>query len=108
MKYDLTKPCDKCPFRSDIRPYLNEERAYEIGEADSFACHKTTESCDDEDDSDRQATAKSQMCAGYLILREKMEQPSQSMRIAERLGLYDRTKLDMNASVFDDISEMAD
>jgi hypothetical protein len=35
---------------------------------------------------------------------ERCEQPDQMMRIAERLGLYDRTKLDMeNTDVFDDI-----
>jgi hypothetical protein len=44
-------------------------------------------------------TEKSVHCAGMLIFLEKRNQPTQMMRICERLGLYDRTKLDMAAKV---------
>ena len=47
-------------------------------------------------------------CAGALIFLEAQEQPNQMMRIAERLGLYDRRKLDMESPVFDDADAMAD
>lgn len=40
-----------------------------------------------------------EMC-GALILLEKMRRPSQMMRIAARLGIYDRSKLDMRAPVY--------
>ena len=38
-----------------------------------------------------------------MILLEKMDSPNNPMRMAERLGMYDRTKLDMDALVFDDV-----
>ena len=106
MLYTLTDPCPKCPFRNDIKPYLNAERVEEICEAESFACHRTTISNDASEDGEMEQTEKSQMCAGYMILRENMDQPSQMMRIAERIGLYDRRKLNMKAPVYDGIDEM--
>jgi hypothetical protein len=42
---------------------------------------------------------KTPHCAGALIFLEKREEPHQMMRICERLGMYDRTKLNMNANV---------
>lgn len=103
MNYNLTKPCDNCPFRSDklfpLRPERAEEIIYNGGQ---FACHKTARS---NDDGDTQITQKSEHCAGLLILLEKNNKPHQMMRIAERFGAYDRTKLDMNAPVYDDPDE---
>ena len=103
MKFDLKRPCAECPFRCDIRPYLTAERAREIISAivpgqQTFACHKTV---DYEQDSDGVVDNDSQHCAGALILLEKIERPNQMMRIAERLGLYDRRALDMTAPIFD-------
>lgn len=106
MLYTLKEPCPECPFRDDIKPYLNADRAEEICNADSFACHKTTQSDSEDEEGEMLVTDKSQMCAGYLILREKMGQPSQMMRIAERIGLYDRRKLKMDSPVFEDADEM--
>ncbi len=104
MTYDLTSPCGNCPFRRDVRPFLSTERAEQIAHTDGeFACHKTTESTDD---GDRRATPKSKHCAGFLIMREKAEAPSQMMRICERLGLYNRHALNMAAPVYDGPDEM--
>lgn len=69
-----------------------------------FCCHKTGEVS--EESGDIKPTAKSQHCAGLLIMREKMEEPHRMMRICERLGLYDRTKLDMDAPVFESWDEV--
>lgn len=102
MKYDLRKPCDNCPFRNDIQPYIRPERVEEIVGA-AFACHKTTKH---DDDGEHIENDKEQHCAGSLILHEKMEQPHQMMRICERIGFYDRTKLDMDAPVYDSVEEM--
>lgn len=108
MNYDLKKPCPKCPFRTDIRPYLTPGRVEEFGQAE-FACHCTTETVeDDHGNSDRVATDKSQHCAGMLIMLEKMQQPHQMMRICGRLGLYDPTALDMDAPVFDELDDMVE
>lgn len=104
MNYDLVRPCDNCPFRVDcLEGWLGEERAEEIIDAitakqATFACHKTTEA-------GGKRGGQEQHCAGAMIMLEKLEQPNQMMRIMERLGGYDRTKLDMDAPVFDDPEE---
>lgn len=104
MKYDLTKPCDLCPFRNDDkRLYVHPEVLMGMASGE-FCCHRTGEV--DEETGDIEPTAKSQHCAGALIMLEKMEQPHQMMRICERLRLYDRTKLDMNAPVFGSFDEV--
>jgi len=100
MKYELKTPCSNCPFRSDVKPYIHPERVEEII-GQEFSCHKTT-TCKEQDNNHPAA----QHCAGSLILHEKMDQPHQMMRICERIGLYDRTKLNMDAPVYDDAEAM--
>jgi hypothetical protein len=100
MKYTLTKPCENCPFRSDIKPYIRPERVEEIFGV-PFSCHKTTT-----EKGRGNEHPEAQHCAGSLILHERMEQPHQMMRIAERIGIYDRTKLDMESPVYDSIDDM--
>ena len=105
--YCLTTPCPKCPFRNDIPAYLTFDRAMEIGGSEGeFHCHLTTDS--DDETGEGISTPSSKVCAGFLILREKMGQPNQMMRIAERLGMYEAPKLDMNAPVYEDVYEMAE
>lgn len=108
MRFNLRKPCDNCPFRSDKPFYgLGPERVREIAECDgTFPCHKTTDL--DTEDGEARVLPTSSHCAGFLIFRERLEQPSQMMRIAERLGLYDRHKLDMTAPVYDSVEAMVD
>lgn len=108
MKFDLVRPCANCPFRSDRPGYLTAERVESIinaitREQRTFSCHKTNRF----EDGEAVETANSQHCAGALIFLERMEAPNQLMRIAERLGFYDRTKLDMDAPVFEDVEAMA-
>lgn len=106
--YGMTTPCAKCPFRTDIQPYLTKARVREIERAlvrSDFPCH-TTVNYDDE--SEYVPSGNEIHCAGALIVMEKEERPSQMMRIAERLGMYDHTKLDMDAPVFDSFDEMAE
>jgi len=100
--YDMMVPCSDCPFRigpNAIR--LRNGRAQEITETDGeFPCHKTVE--------DTGGTGPRRHCAGFLIYREKRNDPSQMMRIAERVGLYDRRKLHQGsfAQVIDEAEEM--
>ena len=99
MNFNKTHPCDNCPFRSDVDFHLLPEMVEEILDAitnQTFACHKTTDKPDSEHEH----------CAGALILLEREENPNQMMRIAERLGMYDRTKLDMQAPVFESPDDM--
>jgi len=109
MDYNLKKPCANCPFRSDIKPFIKPERAEEICDSllrgQDFPCHKTTGS---NDDGETTVESDSQMCAGAMIMLEKMEAPTQMMRISERFGKYDHTKLDMEAPVYYDTDEMID
>lgn len=105
MKYELRRPCSNCPFRSDIEPYLTKARVCAIDRAlvrGTFSCHKTNKFTDE----GVVETGDSQHCAGALILLEKLHRPSQMMRIAERLGMYSHTALDMNAPVYSTFTEM--
>lgn len=99
MKFDLTKPCKECPFRTDRPGYLRADRVEEITDAllggQTFQCHKTI-----------RAGVEDQHCAGALVFLEANERPNQMMRIMERLGAYDRNKLDMDGPVFVDACEM--
>lgn len=107
MKFDLVRPCKDCPFRSDIPGYLSAARVREIVDAitrqqGTFTCHKTNKF----EDGETIETRDSQHCAGALIFLERLGRPNQMMRIAERLGGYDHTKLDMDSPVFKTPSAM--
>lgn len=97
MKFDLETPCANCPFRSDVKPFIRPERAVELVGVPSFPCHKTV---DYRNSSSGEVTEQSQMCAGYMILHENENSPTQMMRIAERLGVYDPENLDPDAQVY--------
>lgn len=108
MKFDLVRPCSNCPFRSDIPAYLNKKRAKEITDAlilqqATFSCHKTNKF---DDEGNAIETRDTQHCAGAMIFLEKLGRPNQLMRIAERFGGYDHTKLDMQAPIFRTPAEM--
>lgn len=105
MNFDLVQPCDNCPFRNDIRPYISAGRIEEIRDAldrTTFSCHKTVLY----DDQETRDGDKTQHCAGALILMEKENHQGQMMRIAERLGLYDHRKLKMDSPVYDSFEDM--
>lgn len=115
MKFNLTKPCAKCPFRSDIDGYLTKGRVSQLErdlERGVFACHATLDYDNpvDEDGQEPSETEKTAHCAGALILLEKEGRPSQMMRIAERFNSdgkgYDPEKLDMDAPVYDSFRDM--
>lgn len=104
MKYELRRPCNNCPFRTDVEPFITHGRARELVAAlvrSEFTCHKTTVSVDDDEGgSSRIDGPNAQHCAGALIMLEHVNQPSQMMRICERIGMYDRSKLDMSSPVY--------
>lgn len=113
-KYCHTRiPCPTCPFRRDtpgtIPVRLYAERIIEItsmvapedGQGGGFPCHKTV----DHDDRDRATELE---CAGALIFAYKLGQTSQTIRIAERLGLVDPELVESShwPEVFDSVEEM--
>jgi hypothetical protein len=95
MRYSQTTPCKECPFLKSMARGFSIKRLTEFASGE-FPCHKSAEL--DEDDGYK-ATGKSVHCAGALIFLEKRNKPHQMMRISERLGMYDHTKLDMKADV---------
>ena len=94
MKYSLTTPCDQCPYLIGSGFTWRSLVLHASGE---FGCHKQ---CRLDDDSETyEPREKTNHCAGALIFLELQDNPHQMMRICERLGMYDRTKLDMNVPV---------
>lgn len=96
MKYTMTSPCDQCPFLDtpQMRRGFTLRRLEEFA-SNQFPCHRTANG----ESGEYIATDRSVHCAGALIFNEKRETPHQMMRICERLGFYDMTKLDMTAKV---------
>jgi hypothetical protein len=94
MKYTMREPCDACPFLKGSGFTWRSLVEHASGE---FACHKQCEL--NEDDEYVPRNKKTQHCAGALIFLEKQDAPHQMMRIAERIGGYDSTKLTMDAPV---------
>lgn len=110
-EYGLITPCANCPFRTDIQPFITAARAREILTQDGeFHCHKTItigDLLDDDDETWGDVTNddKAQVCAGFLICLEHEGRPNQMMRIAERLGAYDASRLRMDAPVYTSIGD---
>lgn len=72
----MKKPCEHCPFRRDVKPFLTPRRGEQLAyhaqnPYNSFSCHKTTVS-DEEvggDGSNMISTERSKECAGFLTLQ---------------------------------------
>lgn len=96
MKYSLNTPCEQCPFLKGMRFSYRRLTEFASGE---FPCHKACDVDEESGDFIEKDNGKTPHCAGALIFNEKREQPHQMMRICERLGKYDRRKLDMAAPV---------
>lgn len=106
MNYEMTTPCDACPFLKGSGFTWNSLVEHSSGE---FACHKTCEVDEDEDSETYgcfvERNENTPHCAGALIFLEKQEaartgiHSHQMMRIMERFGDYDRRKLNMDAPV---------
>lgn len=78
----MKKPCEHCPYRKDVPPFLHPRRGAELAylaynHYNSFPCHKTTKSADEVFDGDypeefegeRFAVETSKECAGFLTLK---------------------------------------
>lgn len=118
MDFKLRKPCTACPWRSDRHPFFGISkngyaRTLELTESlqgnHVFPCHKTA-TWEDTDDGDikQVQNEKTQACAGALITMEKSDHPGNLLRIAERLGLYDRNTLDMTQPTYGSLEEWAE
>lgn len=75
----VKKPCDQCPFRTDVKPFLHPKRAQEIAFSarnrfSDFPCHKTFNHVEEgewEHDDRIEGINGNQplTCAGFLSLR---------------------------------------
>ena len=95
--FKVLKPCKNCPFRKDsLKGWLGRERALEISNAvlienKTFQCHETI------------GLKHKSHCAGALILYKygKIAPHTNSLiQIAERLGMYEPSKLDESIECF--------
>ena len=74
MNYFMKKPCEHCPFRNDVKPFLRPERGEELAYLtenpyNSFTCHKTTVADEDSEESEMLCNEKSKECAGFLTMQ---------------------------------------
>jgi hypothetical protein len=105
MRFDLTRPCGDCPFRSDkqfgllperVRGILGGGKGKSWWPACSFPCHKTIIY----GDGDAVIPETAQQCAGVMAILHRENRPNDAMQIAERLGLWDPSKLDPDAPFY--------
>lgn len=101
LMFKLKKPCNNCPFRTDLEPYLSAKRIAEIIQATAFQCHKTVDYSDDIPDQGD----KPQQCAGLMILLKKSNKANQIMQVGERFGEFDSNTLDLKAPVYENIHQ---
>lgn len=133
MNMDLVTPCKTCPFKVGTDFPLRLGRVHEILAAIcdrdmTFACHATVDYDDEPDpDSDhcvhdiapasacrqcipgqlpRISKPGEQHCAGAMILLTHIRRPNQWMRIAQRIRLFDPSRLKMDAPVFKTRAQM--
>lgn len=71
MSSFMKKPCEQCPFRRDVKPFLHPERGDQLAyhahnPYNEFTCHKTTEYNEETEEMEVINTSKS--CAGFLTL----------------------------------------
>lgn len=72
--YFMKVPRKHCPYRNDVKPFLRPERGEELAYLatnpyNTFHCHKTTVSTDDED-GEMGCDENTKLCAGFLTLQE--------------------------------------
>lgn len=102
----LKAPCDACPFRKDIPPYLTRARVGQIEREltttdATFPCHKTVPELT------RRPTDEEAVCAGATALLEKLDTRPLYWRLAVATGLYEPNSIDGSAT-FDSFEEMKD
>jgi uncharacterized protein (DUF1778 family) len=98
--FNLKRPCTKCPFRTDVKPFIRTDRAEEIANSlardNWFQCHETIEH---NDEGGYKRSKGEQHCAGAAITLLKMGRPNQLMRIGMRTG-WNPDTMDMTAPVY--------
>ena len=106
---NLKKPCgEMCPFRRDCLPgWLGHDRAKGIAlaleDGAVFSCHKTVNY--DDDDEPNRSTSNHEHCAGAMLTLMKEGRENTWMQVAERLGYWDRSRMEDEGNTFDNLDE---
>lgn len=99
----VISPCENCPFRKDIHPFLRKARAQEIVDAiradKIFHCHKTVNY--DVGPRSKKHTAESSMCAGSMAIMLNTKDMNLPMRLGVVCGFLDYDKVKNRDVVFD-------
>jgi hypothetical protein len=107
----VKKPCDDCPFRTDLPPHgLRPERAADIAAGlmanDDFPCHKTV---DYSNDSNGIVSSQSTRCVGAAIFLEQVRPGGMAanlmFRFAIRKGELNPDQLSKTIPVYGSISD---
>ena len=94
MNYGLKKPCANCPFVEANDFPLNPGRIREIGEASTFACHKTTDGETDDETGHYEHSGNEQHCFGHLVVQWSEYGGFSAMTaLAARMGEFDPKQL---------------
>lgn len=108
----IKKPCESCPFRTDVTGYITKDRATEIknslieGNGSVFPCHKTINYNDDTLEAKQDWGGRTMPCAGACVLTyNELGDFNGVMQIGERLRLYSLRELDFTSPVFESFDD---
>jgi Family of unknown function (DUF6283) len=106
LKFDIKRPCEHCPFRRDVPPYLHRARQIARQMEDDhywFACHETTGMKHGK----RVRRADQSHCAGLMAVLWREGNPNIAMRLALAFKMISREQLEAEQPVFDSLAEFA-
>jgi hypothetical protein len=108
MQFKIKRPCEHCPFRRDVHPFLDPRRAADLAETlrddhSWFACHETVGIVRHR----RIKKADQSQCAGSMMVLWREGRPNIAMRVAIHFKMLAIQDLAASAPVFDSLAEFA-
>jgi hypothetical protein len=106
MQFKIKRPCESCPFRKDVSPFLHRAPQIVTQLEDDyfwFACHETTGMKSGK----RVKPEKQSHCAGAMMVLWKSGTANIAMRLALLYKLITREQLEQDVAVFDSLEEFA-
>lgn len=104
MKFTIKRPCEHCPFRSDVHPFLR--RAPQIAKQMKddhywFACHETTGVSKGK----RVRRSDQSHCMGLAAVLWSMGMPNIAMRLALSFKMITVAQLEAPKNTFRSLTE---
>lgn len=108
MLWKIKRPCEHCPFRRDVRPFLRGSFARQLAsllarDMNWFACHETTGATTGQ----RITAARQSHCMGAAIVLYRDGQMNLPTRLALYMNMITMDDLDRPAPVFNTLEEFA-